>query len=354
MEPTKKPLQSKVSIAILIAGLAAFILYFIFFIDPQQVAQSLVQTDLTIYSVAFVAYMLFTVCSAMVWRSLLSSLAVKITTRKAFLYTWTGLFFEATIPQLGWSAEVSKTYLLTKDSNIPAGKVGASVVGQKILGMTITITALSIGLGLLLFRYSLNLTATLLIGIVLGLSILTLAVVYYISFKPTATKTLLHLAIKIGQFFRKSWNPQNFQAKAEELLKGFHINIAQLKANPKALIVPAVYGVAGFIFEVSVLFITFAALGQPVPVDVVLIVFTLTGTLQTIGPLFFPELVMTLTLTALFGDPAVAFSATLLSRVVNLWFRLAVSCGALQLAGIKIIHQTPPNNNQPIVEVKQN
>jgi len=346
MEPTKKPLQSKASIAILIAGLAAFILYFVFFIDPQQVAQSLAQTNLTIYAFAFVAYMLFTVCSAMVWRSLLSSIAVKITTRKAFLYTWTGLFFEATVPQLGWSAEISKTYMLTKDSNLEAGKVGASVVGQKILSMTITIAALSTGLGLLLFRYSLNLTAALLIGIILGLSILTLAVVYYISFKPNATKALLHWAIRIIQFFRKSWNPQNFQTKAEELLNGFHTSIAELKANPKALIAPAVYGVVGFIFEISVLFITFAALGHPVPADVVLIVFTLTGTLQTIGPLFFPELVMTLTLTALFGDPAIAFSAALLSRVVNLWFRLVVSCGALQLAGIKIIQQKPQNTQQ--------
>jgi uncharacterized protein (TIRG00374 family) len=337
MEPTKKPLQSKVSIAILIAGLTAFILYFVFFIDPKQVAQSIAQTNLSIYSVAFVTYMLFTICSALTWRSLLSSLAIKITKSKAFLYTWTGLFFEATIPQLGWSAEVSKTYLLTKDAKVEAGKVGASVVGQKILSMTITIGALSAGLGLLLFRYSLNLTAALLIGLVLGLSILTLAVVYYVSFKPSATKTLLHWAIKAVRFFRKSWNPQNFQTKAEEMLNGFHTSIAQLKANPKALIAPAVYGVVGFVFEVSVLFITFAALGHPVPADIVLIVFTLTGILQTVGPLFFPELVMTLTLTALFGDPAIAFSAALLSRVVNLWFRLVVSCGALQLAGIKII-----------------
>ncbi|MCL2359978.1 MAG: flippase-like domain-containing protein [Nitrososphaerota archaeon] len=337
MEPTKKNLQSKVSIAILIVGLAAFIAYFAFFIDPRQVAQSITQTNLAIYSVAFATYMLFTLCSALVWRSLLSSLSVKITTSKAFLYTWTGLFFEATIPQLGWSAEVSKTYLLTKDSKVETGKVGASVVGQKILSMTITITALSIGLGLLLFRHSLNFIVTLLIGMTLGLSILTLVIVYYVSFKPSATKTLLHWAIKIAQFFRKSWNPQNFQTKAEEMLNDFHISIAQLKANPKALIAPVVYGLVGFIFEISVLFITFAALGHPVPVDVVLIVFTLTGTLQTVGPLFFPELVMTLTLTTLFGDPAVAFSAALLSRVVTLWFRLVVSCGALQLAGIKII-----------------
>jgi len=346
MEPTKKTLPTKVSTAILIAGLVAFILYIVFFIDPQQVAQSLAQTNLAIYASAFVAYLLFTVCSSLVWRSLLSSLAVKITAKKAFLYTWTGLFFEATVPQLGLSAEVSKTYFLTKDANLEAGKVGASVVGQKILSMTITITALSVGLGLLLFRYTLNPSTALLIGTVLGLLILALSSVYYVSFKPAATKTLLGWAIKVARFFRKNWDPQNFQTKAEKLLITFHISIAQLKANPKTLIAPVIFGVVGFVFEISVLFITFAALGQSVPADVVLIVFTLTGALQIIGPIFFPELVMTLTLTALFGDPVVAFSATLLSRVVNLWFRLVVSYCALQFAGIKIIQQKPNNNKQ--------
>ena len=134
------------------------------------------------------------------------------------LFTWVGLFFDATVPQLGWSGEVSKTYLLAKDSKVDAGKIGASVVGQKIFTMTITIVALSTGLGLVLANYSLPLATTLLIAFVLALSILALAIVYYVSIKPTATKTLLNWAIKIVLFFRKRWNPQSFQLKAEDRL----------------------------------------------------------------------------------------------------------------------------------------
>ncbi|MDR1992714.1 MAG: flippase-like domain-containing protein [Nitrososphaerota archaeon] len=344
MEATKKPLQPKVIIAILIAGLSVFIIYFTFFIDPQQVIKTLTQTNPLIYATAFITYTLYTLCSALTWRSLLGNIAVKITPNKALLYTWVGLFFEAAVPQLGWSAEVSKTYLLTKDSKTEAGKIGASVVGQKILNMTITVTALSTGLGLLLFRYALKFETALLIGAILGLIILALTTIYYISLKPSATKTLLSWAIKVTLFFRKNWEPKNFQTKAEKLLDSFHINIAHLRANPKALITPVIYGVTGFICEISVLFITFAALGQPISIDVVLIVFTLTGALQSVGTAFIiPELIMTVTLSALFIDPAVAFSAALLSRGVNLWFRLVVSCGALQLAGIKLIHQTNQN-----------
>jgi uncharacterized protein (TIRG00374 family) len=343
MEPAKKTRKINPMWIVMAAGLVAFIVYFVFYVDIDQVAQTISQTNLAIYSLAFVSYLMFTFCSALVWRSLLGSLAVKITRRKAFLYTWVGLFFDATVPQLGWSAEISKTYLFSKDSQTETGRVGASVVGQKIFTMTITVGALSAGLLLLLIRYSLPLSIALLIGLILGLSIITLGLVYYVSLKATATKTLLQWAVRVAKFFRKSWNPQSFTEKAQEMLGRFHGGMEQLRANPRGLIAPIIYAVLGFAFEVSIMFLAFAALGQPVPVDVVLIVFALTGTLQTVGATFvgFPELIMTVTLQALSINPAVALSVALLTRVVNLWFRLGLSYGALQLAGIKILRQNP-------------
>ena len=114
-----------------------------------------------------------------------------------------------------------------------------------------------------------------------------------------------------------------------------------MKANPKALIEPIFFVVAGFALEVAVVFLVFISLGQPVPIDVVLVVFTLSGILQTIGVAIFgfPELIMTITYKSLGVDLAVAFSVALLTRVVSLWFRLVVSYAALQWAGIKIIRQ---------------
>ena len=341
MEPAKKPFRVNAIVLLLILGLAAFIIYIYFYINPTEVIGILSKTDLTVYAGAFVAYFLFALFSSLVWQQLLNSLSIKVSKRKTLLFTWVGLFFDATVPQLGWSGEVSKTYLLTKDSKFDAGKIGASVVGQKIFTMTMTIVALSFGLGLVLANYSLPLATTLLIAFVLALSILALAIVYFVSIKPSATKTLLSWAIKIVLFFRKRWNPQSFQLKAEEALGKFHEGIKQLAKDPKALIKAAVFAVLSFVSEVSVIFLTFMALGYPVPVDKVLIVFTLTGTLQTVGVTFFgfPELIMTVSFSALLIPASLALSVTLLTRVVNLWFRLIVSYSALQWAGHKN-HQT--------------
>lgn len=109
---------------------------------------------------------------------------------------------------------------------------------------------------------------------------------------------------------------------------------------------PIACAVISFIFEISVIFLTFMALGYPVPVDKVLIVFTLTGALQTVGVTIFgfTEIVMTSIFTFLGIPVDLSFSVTLLTRVVNLWFRLVVSYLALQWAGIKIIRQTSSVN----------
>ncbi len=348
MKPAKNSSKSIVMWIVLIAGLIAFVFYMIFYVDLKEVASTLTKTNLTIYAAAFIAYLSYTFFSAMVWHRLLKNLSAKITKTKAFLYTWVGLFFDATIPQLGWSGEVSKTYLLAKDSKVETGKIGASVVGQKIISMTLTITALSAGLLLILFKYTFPIESTLLICLVLFLSIVALVFVYYVSIKPSATKKILNWGIKILKFFRKNWNNENFRIKADGTLDRFHLDIDQLKSNPKGLIRPIIFAICGFIFEVSVVFLSFAALGQPLPVDVVLIVFTLTGTLQTVGVAFFgfPELIMSMTFMALYIDPAVAVSVTLLTRAVNLWFRLVVSYVTLQIVGIKILKQ---NNNKELV-----
>lgn len=339
MQTVGRPLGQKVILAILILGFLAFLLYFALYINPAQVAQILSKTNLEIYAAAFIVYFLYAFFSSLVWRSLLSNLAVEITSRKALLFTWVGLFFDATVPQLGWSGEISKTYLLKKDSNLSAGKIGASVVSQKLFNMTITVVAMSLGLGFVLVGYLVPFVVTFLISLVLSLLILTLMMIFYVSVKPSATKTLLNWGVKLILFFRKTWNPTGFRLKAEGLLTSFHVGMQHLRGNSKSLVKPIIYSVTSFIFEISVTFITFLALGYPVPVDKVLIVFTLTGTLQTVGFTFFgvPELIMSLSFTALGIPAALSVSVTLLTRVVSLWFRLVISYGALQWAGIKIM-----------------
>ncbi len=343
MDKAKTPIHLKAILIILILGLAAFVLYFYFFINPAQVVSILSKINVTIYAGAFISYFLFTLCSALVWRQLLKNLSIKLSLRKSLLFTWVGLFFEAVVPQLGWSGEISKTYLLAKESNQDASKIGATVVAQKLFTITLTIVALSTGLGSLLLSYHLPFIDSFFIVLILALSILSLIIIYYVSVKPAATKTLLNVGIRIILFFRKIYDSQKLRERAEKFLGGYHSSIKQLGENPKRFFKAIIYAIVSFIFEISVIFLSFYALGQSVPISTVLIVFTLTGTLQTVGItlLGFTEIVMTSIFSFLGVSVVLSFSVTLLSRIVTLWFRLIVSYIALQWTGIRIITKKP-------------
>ena len=59
-------------LAVLILGFVAFLLYFVLYINPAQVAQILSKTNLAIYAAAFIAYSVYAFFSSLVWRSLLT------------------------------------------------------------------------------------------------------------------------------------------------------------------------------------------------------------------------------------------------------------------------------------------
>lgn len=345
INPEKKPLQGKKIFLLLIFGLVAFIIYFVLFVDPAKFVEVISQTNLTVYGFAFIAYLVGIFFSSMVWYSLLNTLTVKVTIKNAFLFTWVGLFFDATIPQLGLSGDLAKTYFFSKSSNEDIGKIGASAMGQKIMVMTITVVTFSVGLVLVLMNYALPLLAVISIAAFLILSALSLFIVYYVSVKPKATDAILRFIIRLVLFFRKRWNAEGFKQKVQAALGTFHEGMQALKAKPRSLVLPAVFAVLCWAFDIGVMFLAFTALGYPVPVDSVLIVYTATGALQAVGIGIFGvnEVIMSTSFWALGISPALSVSVTLLTRAVTLWFRLIVSYGAFQWTGVKLARQKNDN-----------
>ncbi|XHH10548.1 MAG: YbhN family protein [Candidatus Bathyarchaeia archaeon] len=344
MNPQKNPFRVNKFFLLLLFGLVAFIVYFVLFVDFQSFIETISQTNLAVYCSAFVAYVIGIFFSSLVWHSLLNSLTVKMSVKNAYLFTWVGLFFDATIPQLGLSGDLAKTYLFSKSSSEDAGRIGASVIGQKLMVMTITVVTFSAGLILVLFNTELDFSATALIVAFLVLSAFSLFIIYYFSSKPKATDSLLRFGFRVGRFFRKNWDTEGLTKQAAEVLGNFHNGIQQLKAKPKSLIMPSIYSVLSWVFDIGVMFLVFTALGYPVPVDTVLIVYTLSGALQAVGVGYFTDVFMSASFTALGLPPALSVSVTLLTRAVTLWFRIVVSYGAFQWTGVKLARQKTIND----------
>ncbi|MCL2134369.1 MAG: flippase-like domain-containing protein [Candidatus Bathyarchaeota archaeon] len=333
----KKPKFNKIFLLI-IFGLAIFIVYFVLFIDLGNFIETISQTNLVIYGICFIIYLIGIFFSSMAWRSLLNTLDVKITSKKAYLFTWVGLFFDTVIPQLGLSGDVIKTYLLSKSSNEDTGKIGAAVICQKLVVMTVTVVTFSIGLIIVLFNYTLEPLTMFFITLFLMLSVISLFLVYYLSIKPKATDTLLHFITRFILFFRKKWDSTTFKQQTTETLGNFHVSINELKTKPRILVLSSIYLFLNWFFDISVMFLVFVALGHSAPAASVLIVYTISGVLQAVGLGIFGvnEIIMVSTFSVLGLPVGLGVSVTLLTRAVTLWFRLIVSYGAFQYISIKM------------------
>lgn len=333
-------LQSKRILLFIAVGLVAFVLYLYFYVGTANFIDVIERANLLYYSSAFGAFVAATFFSALTWNSLLRNLKIKTTIKRALLLTWAGYFFDSTLPEPGWSGDLSKAYLLSKKAGHDLGKIMASVVSQKIIGMVVTVFALTLGLVLLATEYTLPVLVLIFLGGVLFITVSSLVVVYYVSKKPKVTQKMLNWLIRVVSFILRShWDAVAFRNSAESSLKMFHKGIESISADKKALIRPVLLYALSIVFDVSLVFFVFAALGSVVPVDTVLIVYALTGTIQSIGMSFvgFTEIIMSTSYTVLGIQPALSFSVTLLTRVVTLWFKLVVAYFAFQWASLGIL-----------------
>ncbi len=111
---------------------------------------------------------------------------------------------------------------------------------------------------------------------------------------------------------------------------------------------PVGLSLAAWVFDISVVFLVFTSLKFPVSLDKVLIVYALTGSLQAWGVslLGFTEIIMSGAYTILGIPLAISLAATLLIRVITLWFKLVLSYFAFQWAGVHIILGQHPERSK--------
>lgn len=346
MSVSVRPHITRRILIFVIAGLAALILYLYYFVGTTNVVAQIEKTNLLLYALAFAAFLASVTFYTIAWQGMLRNLNIRVGIRQALVYSWAGMFFDAVVPDPGWSGDLCKAYMLSRASGHEAGGIVASVVGQKIIIMVVTIGSLIVGLALLGLNYSIPNGLLVFAIAILLLAVASLFAVVYLSTHEKATKMILNWLISAAYFIsRGRWNPEDFRTKAENTLNRFHVGIGILTANPKTLAQPITFSLLSWIFDVSITFLTFAAIGYPVTPDKVLIVYALTGSLQALGASFlgFTEIIVSGSYAILGIPSTISLSATLLIRVVTLWFKLIISYIVFQWAGIGLLGKTPTN-----------
>jgi uncharacterized protein (TIRG00374 family) len=341
---SEKRVNIKRIVPFLLIGLLIFIGYLYFFVDIPEMLTIIQRVDLFYYLLAVAVLLLSMLAYSLTWQYFLRPLSINVPFKKTFLFTWVGVFVDLLIPAESISGDASKVYLMSKDSDENTGKVVASVVSHRILSMIITLSTLIISsISLFILQYELPAFVSNLILLVAVGTTISLIFIFLLCLKEQLTQKLIDLLLRFSTFIsRGRFKLASLRSKAKTASRAFNQSIEVLGSNPRSLVRPVFFSIAAWSLSVLLSFLVFVSLDHPVSFVLITIVYSISNAIQNIpigvpaevGPV---EIVMT-SLYGLLGVPLdISAAATVLIRVLWVWFRLLLGFVAVQLIGIKTL-----------------
>jgi uncharacterized protein (TIRG00374 family) len=272
---------------------------------------------------------------------------------KSYLFVWYGIFVDTIVPAESVSGELVRAYLITKEQgNSKCGPAMASLVTHRFLGMGMNVAVLLIGIVLLVTGGQTQLSSLFFNSILLiaiGISVALIALII-LSFKEKWIAKLVNLAIKGAKFVsRGRWNLTALKESAHQITQGFHVSMKEFKNKPKPVLASFFYLIITWIFSLGIQYLVFLSLGVSVSWSMITITAAIVLAVKSIpvGIPFevgIPEATMTTLYIAFNIDPAVAATATILSRLLTLWLRFFIGFAAQQWLTLKPIISSTSNN----------
>jgi uncharacterized protein (TIRG00374 family) len=358
MEPPKPKLSLKTLLSPLV-GLAAFFLYiYLFQVDILGIIATLQQADPFPFILAAVLSLVEVLFFSVSWRVLVNFLMIKLSVVRAYLFVWYGIFVDILVPAESVSGEALRVYLITKEQGeSTTGRVVASLVTHRLLGMTMNVGVLILGMVFLFNETMIDpLIFNLILFVCFGIA-LTLLLIMLFSFKEQWSLKLIDWLVRAGKFIsRGRWKGQLNKIKEDacEIARSFHGSMKEFKHNPKALGFSLFYLGITWILSLSIPYLVFISLRYPVSWGVILITSAIVLAVKSIplGVPFevgLPEITMTTVYISLLGPEAAGISATatILTRLLTLWLRFFVGFIAQQWLELKPV-LTPTSSNMPV------
>ena len=114
MATAAKPRPTKKILLFISIGLAAFLLYLYYLVGLSNIANTIERTNLLYYAFAFIAFIASITFLSLSWHSLLNNLNIQNNIRKDFQLVWVGMFFDAIVPEPGWTGDLVRAYAMSK------------------------------------------------------------------------------------------------------------------------------------------------------------------------------------------------------------------------------------------------
>ncbi len=324
-------------------GLIAFGLYLYFFvgIDELVFAAQKINTAnyLFFFSLAIVSMLLALLCWATAWRTVLRTLKVNLSIKKTFMIFMVGYFLDLVIPSETIGSEVTRLYLVRNETRGDLGAIAASAVTNRIVEYSIVAVGLC---GSIITLVSSNTVPSVVSGfmsLVLVGVLIYLAILLLLALNEHAAQLVVKAGFKLLRLLRiKKYQSAN-EDKTKTSLAIFYNGFGTFRQTPKKLLLPLVFQLLSFMFNIAVYVLVLQALGiQNLNLGFFILVFFIASAIQgataslSVGSLD----IILVTVFTLYGITAATSGiAVILLRTVTYWFPLLASYVTLQVYGVR-------------------
>ncbi len=327
----------------MILGVAIFLVYLYFFVGFQQVALVVQDVD----PVNFLIYYALAICTLLLvilfwtasWKSLLDGLCFKISFWHAFQYYWVGYFVDLIVPIQSVGGEVTRLYLVQRETKCGYGAIAASGITNRIISYIIVISGLSVGTVYLL-------TTSTVPEFILSLLLLTwvgalafLSVLLYLAFASRAAEKLASGLLKFLQILRLRKNSAGLSPRVLESLVLFREGFDFFRAHPRHVVKSFFFQLSAFILNLFMYIWVFYSLGlNNVPISFFIVVYFLAGAVDyAAGVLSVGTVEILLTNIFIFYSISAAKSGVtaIVLRTLLFWIPLIVGYVIVQALGIR-------------------
>ena len=340
-----------------IAGILAVVLYLYFFIDISETVEAISQANALLCGLALLFVLNGLFFYGVTWEVILRAMSKPLGIWRAFQYACASVFTATMLPMGTLSGESLRAYMAVKDSNGNPGSVVASIISHRSVDMMPFLGNACIGLIFMLTMQQYFSFAVYVVSSVILLVIFTISLVLYLVLRPEKTGGILNGIFRfVGRFYKNSTKLNRLREKAVEELKLFHESIEDLSHKPLSLCAAILSATISVVSDIVAAKLVFQALGADVSLGIIITVYTIAISLQTI-PIGLPGMVgpvevSMITLYSLAGIlPAIGAAATLILRSMSLWFEVALGGVMAYWVGINIFKKQPIDAQFPPISV---
>lgn len=346
----------------MIIGLVVFGIYLYFFIGFHEILLVLQHINSVQYAFYYTLALLGVMSSVFfwsaAWNNILKGLSVHISYRRAYLYYWVSYFIDLVAPTATVGGELTRLYLVQKETKENYGSLGAVAITNRIVAYTVVTVGLYSGALLIFLKPGVppiitNLFITFVVGVTIYMGVLL-----YLAFFKDAGRIITKLYLRVLKIFRPKRYRLSKIEKTRKSLEDFYEGFRTFREKPRLLVKPFILHSISYMLGLSVFVFVFYALGIPSsnPEFYIVVFFIATAFQDSTASFSVGSLEIFLaTIFVLYGiNSGVSGVAAIVLRSAIFWFPLFVGFICVQIIGARnLLNDRPEDLRKRIARTRK-